>query len=143
MIEILDTIRQTGGELRVKAPKGLLSSAERRLLAEHKAEVVKLLATELVVEDQVVETLDFGEAIDPSPCPRCGLLEMWQTAAGTWRCLRCDPPKAAIRLLERVQRIRRRSGLPARPETATMLADLCRLTSQVVRARVAAAVVGT
>ncbi len=83
MIEILDTIRQTGGDLRVKAPKGLLSSAERRLLAEHKAALVKLLAAEIVVE-----TLDFGEAIDPLPCSRCGLMEMWQTAAGTWRCLR-------------------------------------------------------
>jgi hypothetical protein len=83
--------------------------------------------------EATAEPVDLGEVIDPPACPRCGLLEMWETAAGTWRCLRCDPPKVAIRLLERAQAIRQRLGMPARPETAVMLADLRRMTSHTVR----------
>ena len=56
MIEVLDRIRAAGGEvavvggdLSIKVPKGLLSEAERSLLAEHKAEIVRLLADEPVV----------------------------------------------------------------------------------------------
>lgn len=90
----------------------------------------------------VVDPADV-ESIDPPPCPRCGRLEMWQTAAGGWRCLRCEPPTTAIRLLDRAQGIRRRSGMPARPEVAAMLAELRRLTSQAVRPCDAAAVVDT
>jgi hypothetical protein len=46
-------------------------------------------------------------------------------------------------LLDRAQGIRRRSGMPARPEVAAMLAELRRLTSQAVRPCDAAAVVDT
>jgi len=36
----------------------------------------------------------------PDPCPKCGSLELWESAAsdlmgltpGRWRCVRCDPP---------------------------------------------------
>jgi hypothetical protein len=141
MISILDRIRQAGGtievvggDLRVKAPKGLLSAAERRHLTEHKPEIVKLLAAEMVVEDQPQaqhadqQDDEQVEAVDLAPCSKCGTLELWQTAVGVWRCLRCDPPTIAIRALERVQQIRRRHGLPARPETAAMLAGLRRMT---------------
>jgi hypothetical protein len=143
MIEILSRIRQAGGtievvggDLRVKAPKGLLSSAERLLLAEHKAEIIKLLAAEMVVEDEpqdqhaAQQDDEQVEAVDVAPCSKCRSLELWQTAVGTWRCLRCDPPTIAIRALEKVQQIRRRHGLPARPETAAMLDGLRRMTSQ-------------
>jgi len=44
------------------------------------------------------------DSIDPDeldPCPKCGMLELWQTMAGNWRCLRCDPPTTARRLRER------------------------------------------
>jgi len=46
------------------------------------------------------------EVIDPpDPCPECGTLELWQTLAGNWRCLRCDPPTKARRLRERAARL--------------------------------------
>jgi hypothetical protein len=79
------------------------------------------------------EQVDVGEVIDPPPCPRCGRLEMWQTATGNWRCLRCDPPKTSMRLLERAQGMRRRLGIPANLEADRTLADLRRLTSQRTR----------
>ena len=48
----------------------------------------------------------------PEPCPVCGTLEMWQNMTGRWRCMKCDPPRKAIRLLERTKRIQRRYSLP-------------------------------
>ena len=49
-----------------------------------------------------------ADGIDPAelaPCPACGTLEQWQTAAGNWRCRRCDPPTQAMRWLEHRERI--------------------------------------
>lgn len=65
-------------------------------------EVGKALANSVQPEDCIAP---------PDPCPECGSLELWQTLAGNWRCLRCDPPTTAHRLLEQVQRIRRRHGV--------------------------------
>jgi hypothetical protein len=47
------------------------------------------------------------------PCPECGSLELWQSAAGdllglapgVWRCVKCDPPTRARRLRERIVRL--------------------------------------
>jgi TubC N-terminal docking domain len=44
------------------------------------------------------------------PCNPCSGLELWQSVAGDWRCLRCDPPSAARRLAEAAERIRRRTN---------------------------------
>ena len=44
----------------------------------------------------------------PDPCPECGTLELWQTLAGNWRCLRCDPPTTAQQLRELAQQLRSR-----------------------------------
>jgi len=39
------------------------------------------------------------DAIEPpDPCPKCRTLELWQSLAGNWHCLRCDPPVKARRL---------------------------------------------
>jgi hypothetical protein len=62
-----------------------------------------------------------ADCIDPdelTPCPKCGTLELWQTAAGDlfgrtpgrWRCMKCDPPTAARRLAEAAERIRRQTN---------------------------------
>ena len=132
---ILTTIRQVGGtievldgDLRLRVPKGLLSSAERLLLAEHKAAILKLLADEAVVETPVDSTTDstiepvveehldqdadgWEAAVDPPPpCRQCGSLELWETLAGTWRCLRCDPPIHARRLEEKARQLREKFG---------------------------------
>jgi hypothetical protein len=49
------------------------------------------------------------DAIDPPlPCPKCGSLELWESMAGSWRCMICDPPVAALRLLEHVEKLRAR-----------------------------------
>ena len=53
------------------------------------------------------ETDEGIEVIDPpDPCPKCGTLELWQSLAGNWRCLRCDPPTKAQRLRERAARLK-------------------------------------
>ena len=50
---------------------------------------------------------DSIEVIDPpAPCPNCGTLELWQSLAGDWRCLRCDPPTKAQRLREWAARLK-------------------------------------
>ena len=49
------------------------------------------------------------DSIDPdelNPCPECGTLELWQTMAGNWRCLRCDPPTKSQRLRNRATRLK-------------------------------------
>ena len=64
----------------------------------------------------------------PEPCPGCGGLLYWWNVWGDRRCMTCDPPVAAMRLLERAERIRRRRGIPSPIGAADMLADLKRLT---------------
>jgi hypothetical protein len=75
MIDLLDRIRQAGGDvavvggdLRLRVPKGLLSQAERLLLAEHKAAIVKILAAEPVVvtmPEPVMITTCMDSMIEP------------------------------------------------------------------------------
>ena len=61
----------------------------------------------------------FEDLLEPPPaCDECGSLELWETLAGTWRCLHCDPPTTAIRLLEQAAAIRRREGKPDPPGAA-------------------------
>lgn len=55
------------------------------------------------------ELVDYIDASGLTPCPKCGTLELWQTLAGNWRCLHCDPPTTSRRLAESAARIRRRS----------------------------------
>ena len=47
----------------------------------------------------------------PGRCPTCRGLNFWFSLAGASYCATCDPPTATVRLLERVQRIRRNQGL--------------------------------
>ena len=57
------------------------------------------------------EAIRWEDCLDPpDPCPECGTLELWQTLAGNWRCLRCDPPTTARRLAELAGRIRRQKS---------------------------------
>ena len=51
--------------------------------------------------DEAIEVID-----PPDPCPKCGTLELWQSLAGDWRCLWCDPPTKARRLRERAARLK-------------------------------------
>ena len=61
----------------------------------------------------------------PDPCPKCGSLELWESAAsdliglaaGRWRCTRCDPPRRMRRPTPRVRRD------PPHPEWPAALAD--------------------
>ena len=51
--------------------------------------------------DESIEVIE-----PPDPCPDCGTLELWQTLAGNWRCLRCDPPHTARRWAELAARLK-------------------------------------
>ena len=83
-------------------------------LREHKAEVLEILSEPWPEVD--------GDA--PDPCPQCGSLELWETMSGRWRCMKCDPPERAIRLLEKVERIRWRCGLPDPPGAAELFSEI-------------------
>ena len=81
MIDLLDKIiaaggdvAVVGGDLRLRVPTGLLTQAERSILAEHKAEIVKLLADRPgpAAETPVVGTMpervvdpDLGQQAEP------------------------------------------------------------------------------
>lgn len=50
--------------------------------------------------------------IDPAdliPCSKCKRLDMWETLAGDWRCLQCDPPKRSRSLAKLIERLERRA----------------------------------
>lgn len=75
------SVSLVGDRLRVEAPAGTLTPELRQELAEHKAELVRLLRP--VVND-----------LPPPVCDRCGSALFWQSIArGPWICLRCHPPR--------------------------------------------------
>ena len=76
-------------------------------VARHEAELIRILKIETAsMAEAMVKIID-----PPDPCPKCEFMELWQTLAGNWRCLRCDPPAQARRLRERADRLR---GSPRR-----------------------------
>ncbi len=85
MIDLLDRIiaaggdvAVVGGDLRVKAPKGLLTQAERVYLAENKAEIVRLLAGTTAgpaVETPVVVATMPERVVDPGLDQQAGPVE--------------------------------------------------------------------
>ena len=64
------------------------------------------------------------DAVDTESCEKCKRLMFWWNPLGDRRCIMCDPPTTAIRLLENTQRIRRRHGLPVPPGAVEMLNGL-------------------
>jgi len=117
------------GELTIDAPQDALTSDLTGRLKAHKAELLAILRL-VVAPDGATTAPAAGEAEPaesrpeaapeairwedslnpPDPCPECGTLELWQTLAGNWRCLRCDPPIRARRLVELAGRIRRQKS---------------------------------
>jgi len=91
-----------GDRLVVRGPRS--ADAVARRLLEHKAEVMRALATPAAAEIPAVAASmyhqdapgDCEEILDVlPPCPTCGSLDLWQTIAGNWRCQHCDA--AALR----------------------------------------------
>jgi hypothetical protein len=124
MTSILDKIRRAGGtiavvggDLRLRVPKGLLSAAERFLLAEHKAEIVRLLAAEPVVVTIIEPDLDEEEVVPPAPCLQCGGSMFWWDLAGGIHCMRCEPAVRSAKIRKQASRIRNRKKrlTPPRP----------------------------
>ena len=110
------------------APRSAVTPDLADRLKAHKGELLAILRQEAPVPDVVLTDAAEGHCDDldlwaedllpdgpngwpvnsfepPDPCPECGMLEMWQTAEGNWRCERCDPPTTAWRLLELVARL--------------------------------------
>lgn len=54
-----------------------------------------------------------ADTIDPadvSPCPKCGSYEQWQSLAGGWHCMACEPPHKSNLLQRKAARFRRLAG---------------------------------
>ena len=57
-----------------------------------------------------VGTLDADEV---PPCPKCGSYELWQDMAGTWHCMKCEPPHRSNLIVRKAARFRRLAGVEA------------------------------
>ena len=130
-----------------RRPRSVLTPDLAERLKTHKADLLTILRPAGALgDDDLAPAVDaittpenqakvatglngWDDAIEPpAPCPACGGLMFWWNPLGDRRCLRCDSPKTAIRLLEKAERLRRRCGLPSPAGAAEMLADLKRLT---------------
>jgi len=54
---------------------------------------------------------DLESTDPPDPCPDCNTLELWQTVAGNWRCMKCDPP--TVTLIARVVNVMKSTRVDA------------------------------
>jgi hypothetical protein len=101
-----------GGDLRLRVPSGLLTQAERSLLAENKAEIVRLLAGTTAETPVVVTTAEPDDdreiVAPPAPCLQCGGFMFWWDIAGGVHCMTCEPAVRSARVREQAERIRRR-----------------------------------
>jgi len=98
--------------LTIDAPVATLTPALVMRLKNHKAELLEIISAPQPSEakeqaDKEVESFQWETAIDPpAPCPECAGLELWQSMADNWRCLRCDPPTKARRLRKLAARLK-------------------------------------
>ena len=99
---------------RLKAHKGELLAILRPAVAPNGATTTRAGSEAELAERQpgaAPEAMRWEDCLDPpAPCPECATLELWQTLAGNWRCLWCDPPIRARRLAELAGRIRRQKS---------------------------------
>ena len=73
-------------------------------------EIIADPTAESVAEDYPTDDDPWPEDNEsrPTPCPACGSLELWENLLGGWRCMKCDPPAKGIKLLEKIERIRKK-----------------------------------
>lgn len=113
------------------SPRSVVTADLLDQLRRHKAELLDVLtmskcADAAEVQPRVVGRVDDTDlpktpppgpdgwpdgCIDPAtltPCATCGRLELWQSLAGNWRCLHCDPPVVADRLRDRAAQLKNR-----------------------------------
>ena len=96
----------TRGEIRCL--KGRLKFGGSKSSAPFPSAIVVFRPPEL--GEDLANPVRWEDAINPpAPCAKCGTLELWQTLAGNWRCLWCDPPTRARRLAEKAAQLRKRS----------------------------------
>jgi hypothetical protein len=95
-------IEAQGDRLRYSPRSAVTPDLAERMKA-NKRGLLAILRPEALALESADDEADYNaealEIIDPpDPCPECGTLELWQTLAGNWRCLRCDPLTNARRL---------------------------------------------
>ena len=123
-VDLLADLAQRGIELQAHgdrlryAPRSEVTPDLVDRMKAHKGELLAILRAKC---DKVTESDGYTIATDTDPwdsptaipassvepCPTCGSLELWESAAGNlggltrgvWRCLHCDPPTEARRLL--------------------------------------------
>jgi hypothetical protein len=123
------TVMVEGDRLVVRGPKRAGKLALQ--LLNSKAEVTAAMAradtappgqpTGGTVEfgDDVIAVWD--DSLDvPDPCPVCGSVLRWWNLLGHARCLICDPPATALKLLARLQSIRQRDERDVKPTSSAI-----------------------
>ncbi len=118
------TIGIVDGKLAIDAPEGVLTANWVTSLEKYKAEIMEVVGKRdwrpwwsdrlTVAEnasvdefmcyppDEFVADKDWESGpVGIEPCTACGCLPAWWDGWGNKRCLKCDPPLQAIRLLKR------------------------------------------
>lgn len=92
-----------GENLNIDAPPTALTPELLGKLKDQKCDLLAILRQEEQRESTgkqdtpTANGQDFFDNCDelvdpPAACPKCQTLRLWQTLAGDWRCLKCDPP---------------------------------------------------
>ena len=121
------TVMADGERLVIRGPKSGEEIA--RKLLDHKADVLDAITKDPLAGtlfegpwEQNINNLGiaywerpgiehFEDIKPPDPCPKCNSLELWQNVLGDWKCMICNPPTTALRLLKLVNKIRRKNRL--------------------------------
>jgi hypothetical protein len=123
------TVMAEGDRLVVRGPKHAGKLALQ--LLNSKAEVMAAMArADTAPPGQPTgDTVEFGDDVIavwedspdvPDPCPICGSVLRWWNLLGHDRCLICDPPATASKLLARVQSIRQRDERDGEPTSSAI-----------------------
>lgn len=111
------TVMATGDWLVVRGPKHagklalqLLNSKAEVMAAISRADTAlpgRSLGDTVELGDDIIAVWEDSPDV-PDACPACGSLLRWWNLLGEARCVVCDPPATASKLLTRVQVIRQR-----------------------------------
>lgn len=109
------TVTAVGDKLVIRGPKQADAVARRLLTSKSDVMAALLRAKPAMRSGLLGEIVEHSKDFVPAwedcpevldPCPKCASLARWWNLLGDSRCLNCEPPNAAWKLLTRVMAIR-------------------------------------